>query len=87
MDTNDKQADNKDLDLNNVEKLLLTSYTLRIFKLMLVIANVSYLTGVGWMVLCEAIRDFILNIDIGQDILDNDGGPAPCLEFTEYDST
>lgn len=81
VDSNGDQADNKDLDLNNVEKLLLTSYTLRIFKLILVIANVSYITGVGWLVLCEAVRDFILNIGIGEERLDNGGAPAPCIVY------
>ena len=50
-------------DQNNVESLLMISYTLKILKLGIVIGNISYLTGVGWLVLCEGIRDFLLDID------------------------
>jgi hypothetical protein len=58
-------------DHNNVEGLLMISYTLKILKLFIVIANISYLTGVGWFVLCEGIRDFLLDVDIGKE----DEGP------------
>ena len=44
---------------------------LKILKLFIVIANISYLTGVGWLILCEAIRDFILNIDTGPEFEDS----------------
>ena len=47
------------------------SYLLKILKLFIVIANISYLTGVGWLILCEAIRDFILNIDTGPEFEDS----------------
>jgi hypothetical protein len=39
-------------------------------KLGIVIGNISYLTGVGWLVLCEGIRYFLLNIDLGADMED-----------------
>jgi hypothetical protein len=46
------------------------SYTLKILKLGIVIGNISYLTGVGWLVLCECIRDFLLDIELGSSMED-----------------
>ena len=60
------------MDLNNDEKLLLTSYLLQILKLVIIIANISYLTGVGWLILCEAIRDFVHDIDVDTEPINSD---------------
>jgi hypothetical protein len=45
----------------------MTSYTLKILKLFIIIANIAYCVGVGWFVLCEGIRDFMLDVDIGAE--------------------
>lgn len=37
---------------------------LKIFKLVLVIMNIAYLTGVFWLVLCEGITDFYLDVNL-----------------------
>ena len=64
----------------------MTSYVLKILKLTIIIANVSYLTGVGWLVLCEFVRDFILDIDIGPDEVDTnpDASSYPPGFMIEY---
>tara|TARA_B110000285_G_scaffold233994_1_gene309465 strand:- start:201 stop:623 length:423 start_codon:yes stop_codon:yes gene_type:complete len=51
------------VDHNRVEEVLMVSYSLQILKLFIIISNISYLTGVAWFVLCEFIRDFVLDID------------------------
>ena len=40
------------------------SYTLKTFKLVVVILNISYLTGIMFYVLCEFVEDFIHDQDI-----------------------
>ena len=59
------------VDHNKVEEILIVNYSLQILKLFIIISNISYLTGVAWFTLCEAIRDFTLDIDIGADVEDH----------------
>ena len=51
-------ATNLDIDSNNIEEMLVFSYFLKIFKLVIIILNLSYLFGVMWILLCEAVFDF-----------------------------
>ena len=44
--------------------MLLLNYFLKIFKLVLIIMNLSYLFGVFWIAVCEAVMDFQYDIDI-----------------------
>jgi potassium voltage-gated channel Eag-related subfamily H protein 8 len=44
--------------------MLILSYILKIFKLVIIILNLSYLFGVFWLVLCEAVFDFQYDIDV-----------------------
>lgn len=57
-------ATNLDIDSNNIEEMLVFSYFLKIFKLVIIILNLSYLFGVMWICLCEAIFDFKFDIEI-----------------------
>jgi hypothetical protein len=51
-------ADDKDADNNRIEDILMVSYAIKIFKLAVVIMNITYLTGVIWLILCELLLDF-----------------------------
>lgn len=58
IDKNPSLATNLYIDSNKIEELLVLSYILKIFKLVIIIMNLSYLVGVFWLVLCEAVYDF-----------------------------
>ena len=55
-------ANDKDADNNRIEDILMVSYAIKIFKLVIVILNITYLTAVIWLVLCELLLDFKYNI-------------------------
>jgi potassium voltage-gated channel Eag-related subfamily H protein 8 len=65
--------ENFDVDSNKLEEMLMLGYVLKIFKLVIVILNLSYLFGVFWLTLCEAVYDFQFDIDI-EDYLNNSYG-------------
>ena len=68
---NDKElANNREIDNNNIEEILIISYILKIFKLVVVIMNITYLIGMFWQILCEFIADFYMDID---DLVTYDG--------------
>lgn len=46
-------AENTLLDNNNISRLITINNVLRIFKLVLIILNISYFLGFGWYILCE----------------------------------
>ena len=58
IDKNPSLATNLYIDSNKIEELLVLSYILKIFKLVIIIMNLSYVVGVFWLVLCEAVYDF-----------------------------
>jgi len=61
---NDKElANNREIGNNNIEEILIISYTLKIFKLVVVILNITFLIGMFWRILTEFEADFILDID------------------------
>ena len=76
-------AQNLDIDSNNIEELLVFSYFLKIFKLVIIILNLSYLFGVLWICLCEAVFDFQYDIDI-DTYLQNTFEEAPDLFLTYF---
>ena len=58
LDDDPELNENFDIDSNKLEEMLLLKYFLKIFKLVIVIVNLSYLFGVFWICLCEAVMDF-----------------------------
>lgn len=40
-------------DHNDVEKLLAFKYFLKFVKLIILISNLSYFLGMGWLIICE----------------------------------
>ena len=55
-------AEDKDQDNNRIQDILTASYGIKIFKLVVVILNITYLTGVIWLILCEMLLDFKYDI-------------------------
>ena len=49
--------DNLHVDQNNIEYFFNVRYCLKIFKLFLMIMNVSYFTGILWIIFCEITED------------------------------
>jgi hypothetical protein len=48
-------AMNVEIDSNKIEDLLIISYTLKTLKLVIVIVNITYFTGIIFLVLCEFV--------------------------------
>ena len=71
VEINPDIANDTVVDHNKVEEILIVNYSLQILKLFIIISNISYLTGVAWFTLCEAVRDFSLDIDVGADVEDH----------------
>jgi hypothetical protein len=69
IDNDPVLAEDKDLDNNRIEDILMVSYAVKIFKLVVVILNITYITGVIWLVLCELLLDFKYDIDEDPDSL------------------
>jgi len=55
-------AEDKDADNNRIQDIMTMSYVIKIYKLVVVILNITYLTGVFWWILCEALLDFKYDI-------------------------
>ena len=53
---------NKLIDNNKIETILIISYSLKTFKLVIIILNMSYIVGMSWLIICEFTEDFILGI-------------------------
>ena len=49
-------------DHNNIETLLFVSYTIKTFKLVILIINISYFIGMIWLIFCEISEDLLLYI-------------------------
>ena len=63
VENDEELANNREIDNNNIEEILIISYVLKIFKLIVVIMNITYLIGMIWMILCELIADFYMDIE------------------------
>jgi hypothetical protein len=66
IDTDNELANDIDRDSTNIGYILVISYTLKTLKLIIVILNTSYITGVMFLVLSEGVDDFLYNIDFGE---------------------
>lgn len=67
---------NVDIDQNKIEDLLIISYTLKTLKLMIIIMNITYFTGIFFLVLCEMVHDYQENIEV-EDFLDQSWDDRP----------
>lgn len=67
---------NVDIDQNKIEDLLIISYTLKTLKLMIIIMNITYFTGIFFLVLCEMVHDYLENIEV-EDFLDQSWDDRP----------
>ena len=59
-------AINVDIDSNKIEDLLIISYTLKTLKLVIIIMNISYFTGMFFLIISELVQDFIHDIEISE---------------------
>jgi hypothetical protein len=50
---NDREGSN-----NNIETILFISYGLKTLQLTIVILNISYILGMIWIIMCQAVEDF-----------------------------
>ena len=57
---------NVDIDSNKIEDLLIISYTLKTLKLVIIIMNITYFTGIFFLVMCEGVHDFIGNVEVDE---------------------
>lgn len=64
--TDNHFANSKDGRNNMIEETMAISYILRIFEVVVLILNTSYLVGMLWIIACECIEDFWLNEDFKQ---------------------
>ena len=58
-----KLANNEDQDNNKIEQILFISFTLRVLKLIVIILNISFITGLSWILGCQMIQDFYYDYD------------------------
>jgi hypothetical protein len=57
-------ATNVDIDSNNIEGLLIISYSLKTMKIVIIIMTITYFTGVFFLIICEGVSDLINDIDV-----------------------
>lgn len=55
---NKEYAWEKEFRMNYMEETLIISFTLKTIELIILILNTSYILGMLWYILCEAIEDF-----------------------------
>lgn len=65
-------ASSIEVDNNKIEEILSISYSLKTLRLIIIIFNISFLTGVFWLMLCEFIQDFVYDVDPGDQEFDED---------------
>ena len=53
IENNPEWGEDKSQDKNQVDNLLIISYGLQIFKLVTIIANLSFYLGIGWIIFCD----------------------------------
>ena len=64
---NDMEEDN-----NKIEEILCVSYILKTMRLVVILINISFLTGVFWLMMCEFIQDFVYDVDLEDKDFDED---------------
>ena len=67
IDKDPKRANNIYLDNNKIGEILNISYTLRITQLVFIIGNISMMMALIWIIGCEMIEDFGLDIPVWSD--------------------
>ena len=50
-------AEDKDLDQNKIDLMINIGFFIKIIKLILIIANISYFFGFFWYIFCDLARD------------------------------
>ena len=51
------------IDNNKIEEILIIKYMFKIMKFVIIIVHISFIVGMGWMILMGTIEDFWFNID------------------------
>jgi hypothetical protein len=72
IEENHELANSIEIDNNKIEEILRVSYILKTMRLTMVLINISFLTGVFWLLLCEFIQDFVYDVDPGDQDFDED---------------
>jgi hypothetical protein len=80
-------ANDIDIDTNGIGQILAIKFLLKTIKLIIVILNISYLTGVGFLVLCEAVDDFLNDKEFGEtEHTDPESFPGFLSEYGLYET-
>ena len=58
IDTDFELANNVDIDNNKIEEILWVTYVMDTIKLIIFIINITYLTAIVWLIVCEAVKDY-----------------------------
>ena len=61
-------ANNVDIDSNKIEDLLIISYSLKTFKIMITIMTITYYTGIFFLIMCEGVQDFVQDVEVDEYI-------------------
>jgi hypothetical protein len=59
-------ANNVDIDSNKIEDLLIISYSLKTFKIMITIMTITYYTGIFFLIMCEGVQDFVQDVEVDE---------------------
>ena len=59
-------AINVDIDSNKIEDLLIISYSLKTFKIMITIMTITYYTGIFFLIMCEGVQDFVQDVEVDE---------------------
>lgn len=58
MDNDWELANSREIDNNKIEEILWVTYLMDTLKLVIFIINITYLTAIIWLVICEAVLDY-----------------------------
>ena len=64
--TEPEVANDPNLDHNKIEEIIIVTFAMKIFKLMILIFNFSYLLAMFWYIMCKAVEDFYHSADYTQ---------------------
>jgi hypothetical protein len=84
IDNDNQLANDCDVDNTGIGEILAISYTLKTLKLIIVILNISYICGIMFLVVCEAVDDFVYDLDFGMPYEDTEDHHFPGF-LTHYD--
>lgn len=65
-------ANSIEVDNNKIEEILSISYLLKTCRLVIILVNISFLTAVFWLMMCEFIQDFFYDVDPGDQEFSED---------------